>query len=233
VSTTQLMNDNLRAGGLLPYTEPYTALGYTYTTGGATGTASPTLLNVTGNNAIVDWVVVELRNSANNTEVVASRRALLQRDGDVVDLNGMAPLVIPAPPASYHVAVRHRNHLGVMSAAPIVLSATTTSIDFRNASQATFGTDARRTEGSRMVLWSGDVAFDGNAKYSGSSNDRDPILSAIGGVVPTNTLTGQYRQEDLNLDGVVKYSGSGNDRDIILQTIGGTVPTAVRDEQLP
>ena len=233
VSTTQLMNDNLRAGGLLPYTEPYTALGYTYTTGGATGTASPTLLNVTGNNAIVDWVVVELRNSANNTQVVASRRALLQRDGDVVDLNGMAPLVIPAPPASYHVAVRHRNHLGVMSAAPIVLSATTTSVDFRNASQATFGTDARRTEGSRMVLWSGDVAFDGNAKYSGSSNDRDPILSAIGGVVPTNTLTGQYRQEDLNLDGVVKYSGSGNDRDIILQTIGGTVPTAVRDEQLP
>lgn len=233
VSTTQLMNDDLRAGGLLPYTEPYGALGYTYTSGGGTGTAAPALLSVTGNNAIVDWVVVELRNSVNSAQVIASRRALLQRDGDVVDLNGLAPLSIPAPPASYHVAVRHRNHLGVMSAAPIALSASTSSVDFRSASQATYGTDARRTEGSRMVLWSGDVAFDGNAVYTGNANDRDLILLAIGGVVPTNTLTGQYRQEDLNLDGLVKYAGIANDRDIILQAIGGAVPTAVRVEQVP
>ena len=227
------MNDNLRASGLLPSTEPYTALGYTYTSAGGTGTAAPSLLNVTGNNAIVDWVVVELRNSVNSAQVIASRRALLQRDGDVVDLNGLAPLTIPAPPASYHVAVRHRNHLGVMSAAPIALSATTTSVDFRNASQATYGTEARRTEGSRMVLWSGDVGFDGSAVYTGNANDRDLILLAIGGVVPTNMLTGQYRQEDLNLDGQVKYAGTANDRDIILQAIGGAVPTAVRNEQLP
>ncbi len=233
VSTTQLMNDNLRASGLLPYTEPYTALGYAYTTGGATGTAAPTVLSVTGNNAIVDWVVVELRNSANSAQVIASRRALLQRDGDVVDLNGVAPLTIPAPSASYYVAVRHRNHLGVMSAAPIALSATTTSVDFRSASQATFGTDARRVEGSRMVLWCGDVTFDHSAKYTGTGNDRDPILTAIGGALPTNTLTGQYRQEDLNLDGEVKYTGANNDRDRILLTIGGSTPTNVRVEQVP
>lgn len=70
-------------------------------------------------------------------------------------------------------------------------------------------------------------------KYTGTNNDRDAILTAIGGSVPTNTLSGQYLQEDLNLDGVVKYTGPSNDRDLILQTIGGRVPTAVRVEQVP
>jgi hypothetical protein len=51
-----------------------------------------------------------------------------------------------------------------------------------------------------------DVNRDGMVKYVGANNDRDPILQAIGGTVPTGTLSGQYRSEDLNLDGVVKYS---------------------------
>ena len=70
-------------------------------------------------------------------------------------------------------------------------------------------------------------------KYAGGGNDRDPILTAIGGAVPTATITGQNRAEDVNLDGQVKYAGSANDRDIILQNIGGSVPTATRTQQLP
>ena len=69
-------------------------------------------------------------------------------------------------------------------------------------------------------------------KYTGPGNDRDLILSKIGGVVPTNTVTG-YFPEDVNLSGVVQYTGPGNDRDIILENIGGVVPTNTRIEQLP
>ena len=69
-------------------------------------------------------------------------------------------------------------------------------------------------------------------KHTGSGNDRDPILTAIGGVVPTNTLVG-YRSEDVNMNGTVKYTGAGNDRDPILQNIGGVVPTNTRVEQMP
>jgi hypothetical protein len=54
----------------------------------------------------------------------------------------------------------------------------------------------------------------------------------VGGLVPTNTVTG-YLVADTNLDGLVRYTGSANDRDIILFNIGGAVPTQVRDEQLP
>ncbi|MBK6832596.1 MAG: hypothetical protein IPG92_18515 [Flavobacteriales bacterium] len=69
-------------------------------------------------------------------------------------------------------------------------------------------------------------------KYTGADNDRDPILQAIGGSVPTNTITG-YLMEDVNMDGVVKYVGTANDRDPILQNIGGSVPTNTLQGALP
>ena len=58
------MNDALRAGGLLPLTEPYTALGYVHTNGGGGETVQQSVLNTTGNSAVVDWVVIELRERA-------------------------------------------------------------------------------------------------------------------------------------------------------------------------
>ncbi|MBK7084128.1 MAG: hypothetical protein IPH53_05480 [Flavobacteriales bacterium] len=74
------------------------------------------------------------------------------------------------------------------------------------------------------ALWAGNVLRDAVLKYAGTGNDRDPVLTAIGGAVPTATLTGQYRAEDVNMDGQVKYAGSANDRDIILQNIGDLCP---------
>ncbi|MCC7502175.1 MAG: hypothetical protein IT229_06580, partial [Flavobacteriales bacterium] len=95
-----------------------------------------------------------------------------------------------------------------------------------------FGTNARKDISGVQTLWTGNVARDGQLLYTGAGNDRDPILQAVGGVVPTNSIAG-YRMEDTNLDGVVKYTGSDNDRDLILQNIGGTVPTNTRLQQLP
>jgi hypothetical protein len=76
------------------------------------------------------------------------------------------------------------------------------------------------------------VNTNGVVRYTGSANDRDPVLTAIGGVVPTATVTG-YRREDVNLDGWTIYTGSGNDRDFILTTIGGTMPTNTRSSTVP
>jgi hypothetical protein len=89
-----------------------------------------------------------------------------------------------------------------------------------------------QTDGIRMGLWPGDVNTNGVVRYTGSANDRDPVLTAIGGVVPTATVTG-YRREDVNLDGWTIYTGSGNDRDFILTTIGGTMPTNTRSSTVP
>ena len=228
-----LMNDALRSQGLVPTAEPFTALGYLFAVGGGEITTT-NVLGISGNNAIVDWVILELRSAQNAGQVVYSRAALLQRDGDVVDLDGISPVRCGTLPGSYHLALRHRNHLGICTAGTWNLGPVqVTTIDLTTAQTGVFGTDARKPVGNFRALWAGDVTFNNQLKYAGSANDRDPILTAIGGTVPTNTLSGQYRQEDINMNGQVKYAGSANDRDILLQNIGGSVPTATRNAQLP
>ncbi len=215
--------------------EPYTALGLTPTPGDTGSTSAAVLALADANNAIVDWVVLELRSAANPAAVVSRRSALLQRDGDVVGLNGSGPVYLKAADGNYHVAVRHRNHLGTMTAAPVSLSNSPAAVNFTAATTVVFGTDARKPITGTfptLALWAGDVNTNNAIMYSGQGNDRDPILNAIGGVVPTNSVNG-YRIEDVNLDGTVLYSGAGNDRDIILQNIGGVVPTNVKAGTMP
>lgn len=234
-AATGLMDDALRSAGLVPAQEPYTALGHAHVFGGGEMVA-PAVLAVTGGNAVVDWVVLELRDAVQPSTVVATRSALLQRDGDVVDVDGVSPVGFKALAGSYKVAVRHRNHLGCMTAQSHALGPASPLIDLRDAAVTTYGTAARRPVAGNVpcqALWSGDVTRDGVLRYTGQGNDRDVVLLRIGGVVPTNTVSGQYLQEDLDLDGIVKYTGLSNDRDIILQSTGGLVPTDTRTEQLP
>ena len=231
-STTLIMSDGLRSNGTIPLAQPYTALGYGQVAGGGGEVTTGAVLATTGNNAIVDWVRVELRSAAEPRIVVATRQALVQRDGDIVNANGTVTLQFNVGAGSYYVVVRHRNHQAAMTATPIALSAAASTVDFRSGTTATFGINAQRTVGSVRALWSGNVLVDDRLRYTGPANDRDPILSAIGGTVPTNTATG-YRVEDVNMDGLMRYTGAANDRDPILTNIGGVVPTNTRIEQLP
>ena len=232
---TQLMGDALRTLLLLPASEPYTGLGYVFQGGGGgtttTGlTYSPLL--TTGNDAPVDWVVVELRSTVSPYAVVHSRCALLQRDGDVVDADGDA-LWLDAAPGNYRLALRHRNHLGVMTNSTIALSATPVTVDFTLTGTATFGVQARKSVGGKELLWAGDGTGNGALKYTGAANDRDPILIAVGSTTPNNTVPNVYDRRDTNLDGVIKYTGTANDRDIILTNVGSTTPNNTRMQQLP
>ncbi len=224
-----LMSDALRSSGAIPLQQPYAALGYTVA---GPGTITASVLNVQGSNAIVDWVLVELRSSNNPAQIVETRVALVQRDGDVVGLNGTSPLGFCVPAGNYRVAVRHRNHLGCMTGGSVSLSATVSSVDLSSAAVPTYGVDARKQGPGTMMLWAGNSNSDAAVLYTGMDNDRDPILSAIGGTAPTNTITG-YHLTDLNMDGIVRYTGTDNDRDMVLQSVGGVVPTLGREQQLP
>jgi hypothetical protein len=225
----------LLAPGLIPLSEPYGDLGFQHVRGGSES-IYPSVLLQQGAGEIVDWVMVELRDANDSTVVVATRSGLLRADGWIADTDGSSPLrFFGTPMGVYYVVIRHRNHLGIMSEAPIYLGSAPFPIDFAGPNQDTYGMDAQKVQDGRRMLWSGDVNHDGVIKYTGggnNANDRDPILSQIGGVVPTNEAFG-YKAEDLNLDGVVRYTGLANDRDIILQNIGGVVPTNTRVEQLP
>ncbi|MEO8067171.1 MAG: metallophosphoesterase family protein [Flavobacteriales bacterium] len=226
-----LMYDSLRVRGYLPLQQPFTGI-FPLVGEGGSETIAPSVLAVSGSNAIVDWVLVEVRNAETQGQVLNTRAALLQRDGDVVDVDGVSPVVFHMPMGSYHIVVRHRNHLGCMTAVPVHLERSLTTIDFRSPLLATYGTEARRPTAGTMALWMGNSVADNRLMYIGTANDRDPVLVAVGGVLPTNTVSG-YLPEDANMDGTVKYIGTKNDRDPILVNIGGVLPTNTRQEQLP
>lgn len=117
-NSTGLMNDDLRSQNLIPSTEPYTALAYSVENANISLKGSP--LTATGNDAIVDWILIELRSTP--TTIITARAALIQRDGDIVDVDGVSPVFFESVTSgSYYIAIRHRNHLGAMSAAAISL----------------------------------------------------------------------------------------------------------------
>ena len=234
VQATNLMTDGLRTAGLIPTQEPFTALGFAHVLEPILPTVAASVLNPTTPvfNSIVDWVMLELRSAADPREVLQTRTGLLQRDGDIVGADGISPLVFYYPTGSYHVAVRHRNHAGCMTATPIALSTTNAMLNFSLPTMATFGTEGQKASGTRMVLWAGDATHNGAIKYTGSANDRDPILLKVGSTTPNNTTSG-YFTEDVNMDGSVKYTGATNDRDPILVNVGSTTPNGSRAQQLP
>ncbi|MBK9289166.1 MAG: hypothetical protein IPN38_16165 [Flavobacteriales bacterium] len=231
-ASTDLMHDSLRTRGLLPLMEPFSAVGHPPVGMQGGAQLTPTALLNTGADALVDWVFVELRGADDASRIDAARAALLQRDGDVVDVDGVSPLRITVLPGSYHLALLHRNHLPVLTQAPITLGTGVNAFDLTTGSTTLHVPNAEAQRNGRYLLWSGDVNGDATVKYTGADNDRDPVLLTIGGTVPTNTVSG-YLPADVNLDGTVKYTGVRNDRDPILLTIGGTVPTAVRVQPLP
>ncbi len=229
-----IMNDALRAGSLIPLTEPYTLLNFHPAEAGGGEQISASVLSTTGPDAIVDWVMLALRDQQPPYGRKKIRMALLQRDGDIVDLDGTSPVRFSQQPGAYMLEVRHRNHMGIMTALPlpVVPTGTLLSVDFTSPGVACYGTNARKQISGTMLLWAGNTVLNGFLSYTGSANDRDKILVAVGSTTPNNSIPG-YRTEDVNLNGTVSYTGSANDRDPILVNVGNTTPNAVRVEQIP
>ncbi len=102
------MNTNLQNNSLLPLAQPYAGV--------YSGTES--VVSIPAD--VVDWVLVQLRNPS--TTVIAERAAFLKKDGNVVDLDGSSAVSFPNVAAgNYYVAIKHRNHLGVMTNMPVLL----------------------------------------------------------------------------------------------------------------
>jgi len=228
-----LMRDDLRVKGYLPTTSPYPAMGMTGLTTANTstlavlGASSPS-----GKDAIVDWVFVELRSKTSPTTVVDSRSALLQRDGDIVDVDGVSTITFnSASPDSYYVVVKHRNHLGVMSKTPVDMTSTCGVIDFRKTTTPTYNLDETNVVNKAQVdvlqgvaLWAGNSLFDNQVIYQGTDNDVNVIyqqvINYVGNVFVSKfyTLKGYYTG-DINLNGDAIFQGTGNDVEYIYQNI--------------
>ncbi|MVM31634.1 tandem-95 repeat protein [Spirosoma sp. HMF4905] len=238
-----LMRDDLRSKGFLPLTEPYSAIGGSRFTqvnggGGETMPASATIVNAGTANAIVDWVFVELRSPSNLSLVVATHSALVQRDGDVVMASdGVSSLSFTSLTAgNYYVSVKHRNHLGAMTATAIPLSVTGTVVDFTsmtntelwNTTIGIYNYDGweQTTVSGKQALWAGNSNRDGKVKYQGVINDLIPIFTEVIGA-QSNSASPVYNYDnafgyyfgDVNMDGKVKYQGTSNDTSLIFTNV--------------
>ncbi len=191
-----LMNDDLRAAGLLPVTEPFTALGIALKNGKNAAVSNQlSVFSDKENNSIVDWIVIELRNSSDASQVLFSRPFLLQRDGDIVNLDGETPAGFPnAPAATYYMAIIHRNHLGIRTASPIALTPTAISLNFTNNSVALQGViPTIQMAANSYALIAGD------ANHDGSIDAFDTIIWGA-----QNGLFDDYtKNADYNMDGSI------------------------------
>jgi len=145
----------------IPLAQPYLSLPWMYTGLDSTGNI-PSL-------QIVDWVLVELRDaadasSANETTTVGRQAAWLLNDGSVVALDGSSPLKFyHNQDQQLYAVVRHRNHLDILSANPLIESGGTYSYDFTTGGDLAYGGDLAQKEVETNVwaMIAGDANPDG------------------------------------------------------------------------
>jgi hypothetical protein len=223
--STLLMDDTLRSLKTIPLTQPYTYNAVNYK---GKETVTNQRLSIVGNNAVVDWVLVELHHPNNPERIVARQAALLTRDGNIVDpaTNNTVLIFKDIDSVKYYVAVRHRNHLGVMTDKALDLSIPNdVVVDFTDPKVATFGgAKARLNYQEASVLWGGDANLSNNVIGNGPNNDPVTMLGAVllakeNTWFNTNYVMAGYSNYDIDMNGYTLLSGPTNDVNLIIGNI--------------
>ncbi len=184
-TSTNLMRTDLNTSNVIPTIEPYSAMGLH----NGSEEVSPATLAAF---PVVDWVLLELRDKTNPATILETRAGLLLENGDVKDVNGTDPVTFSLGDDSYYVAVRHRNHLAVMTLNALPLTAGSV-VDFRTAS-IFGGSNAVNTLNGVQALWAGDA----NVDTSIDAGDRSETWNL-------RNTTG-YLMSDCNMNGSCEAS---------------------------
>lgn len=248
-SGTHLMSDNLRtSSNLIPLSDPYRIAPYNsnfvHVNNSLAETVAPSVFadQPAANDNIVDWVFLELRDNVTpGNTVLQTRSALLQRDGDIVDVDGKSLVTFNnVDSGNYTVVVRHRNHLG-LSTDPVTFTpvlnekkSTAALVDFTTSANI-FGpaTAYSVAADGKHTLWGGNANMDKTVKFAGFQNDKDYLLlNTLGGNTGT-ILNNVYSPSDINLNREVKYNGFNNDKDFLYNSILGSSTSAQRIQSMP
>ena len=219
------------------------------------------MFGVSGANAIVDWVFVELRSKSDSTVVLATRSGLLQRDGDIVDVDGVSCLLFQGvAPDSFFVSVRHRNHLGAMTKYAQSIAQLNSTVDFTDVNLPLFDYGTTKVAGydytnlatnnnvvaGYRALWAGDFDANRKVKFDSPDDDLNLLLFEVLGY-PTNTLSETnfdfvygYFQGDFNMNAKDKFDNPDDDKNLLFFQLMGYPLNALPEtnfdlfiEQLP
>jgi hypothetical protein len=194
------MDTDLAEQGLIPLQQPFNMPPWNYE-GGEEVASIPV--------DIVDWVLVELRETSGGPETATAatmvlRRALMLRnDGRVVDPWNQTPELkydIDLNDNIYMV-VWHRNHLGVMTAVPISDGDSPAYFNFsESAAQAYGGSDALIDLGNgKYGMMGGDADYNQQVTTQDKLGFWDPNVGMpIGYDAADFTLDGQIDNQDKN-----------------------------------
>ena len=146
------MTTALSASTSFPTSQPFTGAPFNYT-----GTESFTTLPAD----TVDWLLLELRNADDLSQVVARQAALLRKDGFIMQIDGTSGVSFNnVVTGNYHLAVFQRNHLGILSSIPVVLDAANYIYDFTQASHKAHGNQQLKPVGNVFAMYAGDLNGD-------------------------------------------------------------------------
>jgi uncharacterized protein (TIGR02145 family) len=194
------MTTNLNAAGMLPLTQPYNIAPWNYE-----GTESVTSIP---NNDIVDWVLVELRETSGDATTatpatrIARRAGFLNKDGFIVDIDGVSPLLFNTTiTQNLFVVIWHRNHLSIMSAVPLTISGGIYNYNFTDNMSKTYGGVLGQKEIANEI-W-GMISGDGNSNGRINLFDKNDIWLLQAG-------KSGYKLGDYNLDTQVENQDKNN-----------------------
>jgi len=189
----------------LPLQQPYSFAPWNYS-----GAEEITTLSFEN---VVDWISVEVRDTTNvslaSPESIVGRQAVfLLDDGTMVDINGNNIKFGNPVEHQCFVTLYHRNHLGVISAYPLIESGGVYNYDFTTPAGQAHGTDAQKDLGGGIYgLYGGD----GNADGTINEQDKTAWTNQVG--------KAGYLQEDFQFDGEVNNQDKN---DILINNTGNS-----------
>jgi uncharacterized protein (TIGR02145 family) len=183
-----LMNTNLNSSGMIPLNQPYNIEPWNYF-----GTEN---LAVIPNANIIDWVLVELRetaggaSSATQDKKINQQAALITSSGNIVGLDGINLISYAGSITSnLYVVIWHRNHLAVMSSASLPESGGVYTWDFTDQLSKAYLSGQKSIGAGIFGMVSGDSDANGIVETA----DIDPVWQI-------NSGKRGYYSTDLNLD---------------------------------
>ncbi len=163
------MGTALNSNNMIPLNHPYSGSPWYY--GGSEYVTS------IPNTDVVDWVLVELRqtngpaSTATSGKRIARQAGFILKNGNIVKTDGSGMLHFDVTiTQNLYVVVWHRNHLAIMSSGPLSNVGDTYSWDFTTGSGQAYGTDAQKNLGGVYGMYAGDGDANGKVETADKSN---------------------------------------------------------------
>jgi hypothetical protein len=184
------MFTNLNTAGYLPLIQPYSGTPWNY--------AGNESVAVIPNANVVDWVLVEIRetagaaNTATAATMVARQAAFILSNGDIVAVDGASEVLIPNSFSdNVYVVIYHRNHLKMMSAAPVTLVNDIYTYDFTTAQGQAYNLGQKILPG-------------GAGMYTGDADANGQVQTADKNIWFFQFGQAGYKSADFDLNGQVQ-----------------------------